>query len=234
MTAHLFRFKQFALKQEKSAMKIGTDGVLLGAWANHPHPRKILDIGAGTGLVGMMLAQRFPQAEIIGIEIDSQAAQEAQENVAQSPFKARCEIVETSLQNYETQQKFDLIVSNPPFFESHLNEISSRFTARQQAHLTFEELLLHSKNLLAENGICAYIIPFDSNSKLIGLAEIFSLFPHKILQIRGNENAPIKRSLIAFGLSPIQTEISELIIEKQRHIYTEDYINLTQDFYLKM
>jgi len=234
MKKHLFRFKQFSLVQEKSAMKIGTDGVLLGAWADFENPKMILDIGAGTGLISLMLAQRFSESKIIGIEIDNEAAQEAQMNVENSPFHQRCTIVNYSLQIFETDLKFDLIVSNPPFFESNPKETSSRITARQQTQLSFEELIYFSEKFLSENGICTFVIPFDLHRKLIEISAKSHLFPTKIIHVKGNENAPFKRTLIAFSRRIQVYELGELIIEKERHIYTDDYVNLTQDFYLKM
>lgn len=234
MKAHLFRFKQFAIVQEKSAMKIGTDGVLLGAWATQNNPQQILDIGAGTGLITLMLAQRFPKAKIIGIEIDQEAAIEAQSNLRNSPFHDRCEIIQTPFQLYTPEIKFDLIVSNPPFFEISLSEVSNRSIARQQLQLTFEELIQNSEKHLTENGTCAYIIPYNAHQKLIEIAEQFQLFPSEVLHVKGNEKAPLKRSLIAFTRNKSDCKIDELIIEKERHIYTDSYIDLTKDFYLKM
>lgn len=215
-------------------MKIGTDGVLLGAWASHDNPQQVLDVGAGTGLIGLMLAQRFPQVSVTGIEIDQNAAKEALFNVKNSPFNHRCTILNSSFQSFETTKKYDLIVSNPPFFETSLQEISTRVLARQQVQLTFEELLQNSEKHLAKNGVCAYIIPYDSHPKFIEIAEKFQLFPTQILHVKGNEKAPFKRSLMAFSKEISGYIIDELVIEKERHVYTDSYIDLTKDFYLKM
>lgn len=120
MSKTVFNFKKFQLKQEKSAMKIGTDGVLLGAWATANNPDKILDIGTGTGLIVMMLAQRFPNADLVGLDINATAVEEAKENCARSPFhNNRCTIVHQSIQNFQPKNEFDLIVCNPPYLKIH-------------------------------------------------------------------------------------------------------------------
>lgn len=215
-------------------MKIGTDGVLLGAWANFENPQKILDIGTGTGLILLMLAQRFPHAKLTGIEIDKNAFNEAEFNISESVFKERCSAFHSSFQEFQTEEKFDLIVSNPPFFELTHKENSARNTARQQSDLTFEELLFHTEKLMSSNGEFAVIIPFESEKTLIDLASELNLFPEKITRIKGNENANFKRSLLLFSRTQSEVKIDELIIEISRNVYTEDYISLTKDFYLKM
>lgn len=234
MSRHLFKFKEFSVLQEKSAMKIGTDGVLLGAWANAQNPNRILDIGTGTGLILLMLAQRFPEAKLTGIEIDENAFEEAEFNISQSKFHQRCEVIHSSLQEFKSDEKFDLILSNPPFFELTHHENSSRNTARQQSDLTFEELISNAEKLLNVEGKFSVIIPFESESYFINLASKFNLFPNKITRIKGNENAQFKRSLLLFSRNEMKTEIDELIIEISRNVYTQDYISLTKDFYLKM
>lgn len=231
---HLFRFKQFSILQEKSAMKIGTDGVLLGAWANAENPKKILDIGTGTGLILLMLAQRFSESELIGVEIDESAFEEAKLNVSESIFKERCSVIHSSLQEFNSEEKFDLIVSNPPFFELTYHDISPRNTARQQSHLTFEQLLVHVEKLLSDLGNFCVIIPYESENYFIDLAENLNLFPQKIIHIKGNENATIKRSMMLFSRDKSEIKIDELVIEISRNVYTQDYISLTKDFYLKM
>jgi len=218
-------------------MKIGTDGVLLGAWANQAggeNPMKILDIGTGTGLILLMLAQRFPEAELTGIEIDKDSFGEARLNVSQSKFQQRISVLHSSLQNFLSDKKFDLIVSNPPFFELTHKEDSPRNTARQQSDLTFEELIFHSKRLLAEKGKLSVIIPYESEMNFITIASKHKLFPEKIMRIKGNETTPVKRSLLLFSRNKPIPETSELTIEISRNVYTEEYVGLTKDFYLKM
>jgi len=222
-------------------MKIGTDGVLLGAWTNafacrtgRENPKKILDIGTGTGLIALMLAQRFPKAELTGIEIDKSSFDEAVFNTSESPFNNRISIVHSSLQDFNPIDKFDLIVSNPPFFELTHMAFSSRNTARQQSELTFEELVFHSERLLAPKGKLSVIIPYEPERRFIELASKYHLFPEKITRIKGNEKAPFKRSLLLFSRNKSALQTDELTIEIARNIYTEEYICLTKDFYLKM
>jgi tRNA1Val (adenine37-N6)-methyltransferase len=234
MSKTVFRFKQFEVSQEKSAMKIGTDGVLLGAWANAENSKRILDIGTGTGLISLMLAQRFPSANISGLEIDKNAAEEAKFNFTYSPFAKRLTLFESSLQNFDSDEKFDFIVSNPPFFDFTHPENSARNTARQQTDLTLKELLVHSNRLLSENGKSTYIIPYDKEDEFVSFAANLGLYPNKITRVKGNAQTTIKRSLILFSRKKTDLEIDELIIEIERNVYTEEYIQLTRDFYLKM
>lgn len=234
MSKTVFRFKQFEISQEKSAMKIGTDGVLLGAWANAKDSVSILDIGTGTGLISLMLAQRFPTAKILGLEIDENAANEAKFNFEQSPFSDRLNLIHSSIQNFEPNHPFDFIVSNPPFFDRTHLEDSARNTARQQSDLTLNELLMHTNRLLTPTGKAAFIIPFDKAPEFIEFAGKQHLFPSKIMQVRGNVSAEIKRILIELTRNKQSTLLEELVIEIQRNVYTEDYIQLTKEFYLKM
>lgn len=215
-------------------MKIGTDGVLLGAWANCDNPQKILDIGTGTGLISLMLAQRFPDAKLIGVEINEDAFNEALLNISESIFKNRISIVHSSVQLFQSDQKFDLIVSNPPFFELTHKEDSSRNTARQQSDLTFEELIYYSEKLLGPKGKFAVIIPFESEKLFVKSAGRLNLFPEKITHVKGNKNTSIKRSLMLFSRSQSEPKFDELTIEISRNVYTSGYISLTRDFYLKM
>lgn len=234
MRKSVFKFKEFELIQEKSAMKVGTDGVLLGAWAYAENPERILDIGAGTGLIALMLAQRFPHAKLTGIEIDQNAFEEARFNVSTSKFGNRINVLHTSLQEFHSNEKYDLIVSNPPFFELTHKEISARNKARQQSDLTFDELIHYAEKLLSENGSFAVIIPFESENYFIDLASKLHLFPNKITRVKGNEKIRFKRSLILLSRKKSPLESHELTIEISRNVYTEEYISLTKAFYLKM
>lgn len=233
MSIAVFRFKSFSVVQEKSAMKIGTDGVLLGAWVKTENPTRILDIGTGTGLISLMLAQRYPKAQITAIEIDSDSFEEAKYNFEESPFHERISAMHRSLQKYDSPEKFDLIVSNPPFFELTHKQNSSRNTARQQSELKFSDLIFHSEIQLKSDGKLAVIIPYNSEAEFLDLAEMYGLYPNKITHVKGNENAPFKRSLLLLSRIQTQPEISELTLELSRNIYTEEYIALTRDFYLK-
>ena len=229
-----FKFKQFSIFQDKTAMKVGTDGVLLGAWADCLG-KDILDIGTGTGLISMMLAQRFPQSQIDAIEIDENAYYQAKENFENAPFHNRLSIYFTSLQAYKTDKKYDLIVSNPPFFTvNDLNEFDARKQARQEETLTFSDLLKKTALLLNKDGLASFIIPYDRMLEFCEIAAENALKVSKTTQIKGNETSPVKRVLLEFSFQEKERKENLLTIEVERHRYTEDYINLTKDFYLKM
>ena len=230
-----FKFKQFSIFQDKTAMKVGTDGVLLGAWATNNSGNTILDIGTGTGLISMMLAQRFPESQIDAIEIDENAYYQAKENFENTPFYNRLSIYLTSLQDYKTDKKYDLIVSNPPFFTvNDLNEFDARKQARQEETLTFSDLLEKTAQLLNKDGLANFIIPHDRMLEFCTIAAENALKVSKTTLIKGNETSPIKRVLLEFSFEENEIEENTLTIEIERHRYTNDYINLTKDFYLKM
>ena len=235
MTRKPFRFKQFDIYQDKTAMKVGTDGVLLGSWANLQSGSKVLDIGTGTGLIAMMLAQRFKESEITAIEIDDKAYDQAVENVLNSKFSNQIQVTKSALQEFDIDSKFDLIVSNPPFFINNERvELDSRKTARQQETLTFEDLLFYTSKLLDLDGCASFVIPFDLESNFLEIAKNLNLFATNILHIKGNDVVEIKRSLIELRFNSQETSYNVLVVEEARHQYTQDYINLTKEFYLKM
>lgn len=231
-----FCFKQFTVKQEKSAAKIGTDGVLLGAWTPLGNlPQAILEIGAGTGVISLMLAQRSENVHITAIEIEDNAFEECLYNFQQSLWKERLKIIHTDFKDFDSEQKFDVIVSNPPFYtETYFAQNQARNHARNVSSLPFELLVEKANQLLNNNGIFSVILPFKEEQNFIRLAEKFQLYPFKVLRVKGNENTEIKRSLIAFSKVNKTININNLIIEKERHHYTDAYISLTKDFYLKM
>ena len=231
-----FRFKQFDIYQDQTAMKVGTDGVLLGAWANLESGNHVLDVGTGTGLISLMLAQRFENAIVNAVEIDLEAYNQAQDNFKQSKFSSRISLNHTSFQEYHSTIKFDLIVSNPPFFISNNRvEHDARKIARQQETLTFSNLLSCTSNLLNKKGLACFIIPFELESNFLDTAKENNLYPRKILHVKGNKETLVKRSLIELSFDQdISVQKNQLIIEMERHQYTEDYINLTKAFYLKM
>ena len=233
-----FVFKQFTINQDQCAMKIGTDGVLLGAWTSlETNPYSILDIGAGTGIISLMLAQRSTAEVIDAIEIDNNTYEQCVDNFEQSPWGDRLFCYHASLQEFvdEIEDKYDFIISNPPFYsENYKTENEQRDLARFQDAMPFEHLIESASKLLSEKGVFSVVIPFKEETKFILLASKSNLFPSKILQVKGNPNSEIKRSIIEFSFQERDTLISELIIETKRHQYTQDYINLTKDFYLKM
>ena len=233
-----FQFKEFKVNQDQCAMKIGTDGVLLGAWASiETNPFSILDIGAGTGVLSLMLAQRSHAEVIEALEIDDLAYEQCVENFEQSPWNDRLFCYHASLEEFaeEIDDKYDLIICNPPFYaEDYKTKNSQRDLARFQDAMPFEHLLESVVALLSENGTFSVVIPFSEETKFTTLASKAALYPKRITRVKGSPSSEIKRSLLEFSFLKTETEISELIIETLRHQYTEDYINLTQDFYLKM
>ena len=235
----MFQFKQFSVEQDRCAMKIGTDGVLLGAWT--PIPDKIfsvLDVGAGTGIIALMLAQRSTAEQIDALEIDEEAYEQAVENFENSPWSDRLFCFHAGLDEFveEPEDEYDLIISNPPFYtEDYKTENEQRDLARFADAMPFEDLVEAADLLLSENGIFSAIIPYKEEEKFIALTKDFDLFPIKITRVKGTPTSEIKRSLLAFSRNISENfPVDELVIETSRHIYTEEYIALTKDFYLKM
>ncbi len=230
-----FKFKQFQVTQKKAAAKVGTDAVLLGAWTLiQNNTEKILDIGAGTGVISLMLAQRAQKAQITAVEIDLDAFEESKFNFDNSPWANRLKCLKSDIKTLFFSSYFDLIVSNPPFYtEKTFAPNNKRNLARNTSSLKFSDLMKKVDSLLSPDGFFSIIVPYKEEIKICELAERNNLFPHKITRVRGNENAPLKRSLIAFGRDQKKSTPDELIIEVERHIYTQEYINLTKDFYLK-
>ena len=219
----MFQFKQFAIQQDQCAMKVGTDGVLLGAWALGG--KKILDIGTGTGVVALMMAQRFPEAQITALDIDTNAVQQAKDNVKISPFKNQIQVLQEAVQIHEGE--YDAIVSNPPFFIDSLpapNE--QRNIARHSDTLSYAELMQASYRLLKDNGELSVVVPFDYKKRMEDEAIFVGFFPHKILGVRTVEKRPAKRYLLSFVKHPIEVEHQIITIGD------EDYKELTKDFYL--
>jgi tRNA1Val (adenine37-N6)-methyltransferase len=233
-----FSFKQFSINQERCAMKIGTDGVLLGAWAPLiNNPNAILDIGAGTGILSLMLAQRSTAEQIDAIEIDEDAYEQCVENFETSPWGDRLFCFHAGLDEFvdDPEDKYDLIISNPPFYaEDFKTDDSQRDMARFQDAMPFEELIEVAALLLSDNGIFSVIIPFKEEAKFVSMCKELDLFPFKITRVKGTPTSEIKRSLLAFSRIEQTPLIDELTIEISRHQYTPEYIELTKDFYLLM
>ncbi len=214
-------------------MKVGTDGVLLGSWVACEKANTILDIGCGTGLIALMLAQRNLESNIIGIEIDAIASQEAQLNVTNSDWRDRIKIEHISLQNFKPETQFDLIVSNPPFF--HENKAQDRrAAARHTNSLSFEELIENTSNLLSVKGIFSVIIPKDAEANFCKIATTYNLYCNRICNVKGNESVGVKRVMLEFSFLKTEQITERLTIEIGRHQYTDAYIQLCKDFYLKM
>jgi tRNA1Val (adenine37-N6)-methyltransferase len=234
-----FQFKQFAVEQDRCAMKIGTDGVLLGAWTPITNnPFSVLDIGTGTGIMALMLAQRSNAEQIDALEIDEEAYEQAVDNFENSPWSDRLFCFHVGLDEFvdEPEDEYDLIVSNPPFYsEDYKTENKQRDLARFQDAMPFEDLVEAADLLLSENGVFSVIIPFKEEDRFLAIAKEYELYPTKITRVKGTATSEIKRSLLAFSRKEtIGFPIDELIIETARHIYTPEYFELTKEFYLKM
>ncbi|PWA11302.1 tRNA1(Val) (adenine(37)-N6)-methyltransferase [Flavobacterium laiguense] len=235
----MFQFKQFSIEQDRCAMKIGTDGVLLGAWAPiDNNPFSILDIGTGTGIIALMLSQRSNAQQIDALEIDEDAYEQAVDNFENSPWSDRLFCFHAGLDEFveEPEDEYDLIISNPPFYtDDYKSENEQRDLARFADAMPFEDLVEAADLLLSENGILAVIIPHKEEGNFIALANEYELYPIKITRVKGTPSTEIKRSLLAFSRNETATVLTnELIIETARHVYTPEYIEFTKDFYLKM
>jgi tRNA1Val (adenine37-N6)-methyltransferase len=234
-----FNFKQFTVQQDKCAMKIGTDGVLLGAWCPiDNNPFSVLDIGAGTGILSLMLAQRSHAKQIDALEIDVDAYEQCVDNFEKSPWSDRLFCFHAGLDEFiaEPEDEYDLIISNPPFYsENYKTSNFYRDLARFQDALPFEDLIEAVDLLLSENGIFALIIPYKEEERFIDLCAEVELYPVKVTRVKGSNTTPIVRSLLAFKRYELSVlTADELVIEINRHEYTDDYIQLTKEFYLKM
>lgn len=240
MPNHIFQFKQFTIDQSLCAMKVGTDGVTLGAVAEVENAKRVLDIGCGTGLLCLMTAQRNESAEIVGIDIDEDAVRGATQNVEASKWSGRITIVGKSLREFiaTVPSTFDKIITNPPYFEDSLKAPkASRTLARHTDSLPFTELASSVSTLLSDDGSLSIILPTDAHDKFEKIAEQYGLYLRKKTLVYPKPGAEAKRTVGEFvkcGMQNAECEINELTIETDvRHQYTEDYIKLTKEFYLK-
>ncbi|HON01819.1 MAG TPA: methyltransferase [Paludibacteraceae bacterium] len=237
MSHPFFQFKQFTVFHDRCAMKVGIDGVTLGAWTPVDNAKKILDIGTGTGLIALMLAQRST-AEIDALDIDKQAIEQARFNVENSAWKNRIRLFETSLQEYHSvcTTAYDVLVCNPPYFiNSKKSPIVARNMARHAESLTHEELIDLSFDLLKPDGTLCVILPVEEGLQAISHALASNWYAHQMVFVFPKPAAKAKRLLIQLGKKEKITRISRLAIEtEQRHEYTDEYKSLVKNFYLKL
>ncbi|MHA7056431.1 tRNA1(Val) (adenine(37)-N6)-methyltransferase [Aquimarina sp. M1] len=233
-----FHFKQFTIHQDRCAMKIGTDAVLLGSWVPLPDTvNSILDIGTGTGVIALMMAQRSYAETIDAIEIDDHAYEQSVENFETSDWADRLFCYHASFQEFfqEIDDQYDLLISNPPFYtDDYKTSDANRNMARFADALPFEHLFFGASHLLSEKGSFAVIIPYKVENTVLDIAKKVGLYPYKLARVKGNPSSEIKRSMVLFGFDQADYEPEEIIIETARHQYTKKYIELTRAFYLKM
>ena len=234
MAGQWFHFKQFSIRQDGAAFKVGTDGVLLGAWADVSGAGSILDIGTGTGLLAIMLAQRSG-ARITALEIDPSSALQARDNASASPWRDRIRILQISLQDFKPPEKYDLVITNPPFFQDSMRpEDRGRMISRHDALLSLEDLAETAPRLMHDRGRFCLVLPLAESRTFERVGSDRGLHMHRLLRVRPGPNHPEKRRLMEFRLYPPGTvQCDDLVIEKgARHDYTERYRELTGDFYL--
>lgn len=231
----VFRFKQFNLLNDKTAMKVGTDGVLLGAWCDVSGAKRVLDVGTGCGLIALMVAQRTPDAAIKAIDVDQDAIIEAKENIANSPWCSRVDAMVANFNDYAAQEPFDLIVSNPPFFtENVMAPDRSRNLARHSVSLTMEQLIAKSKSMLTDCGCLALIAPVEQELYFRTCVVKTGMSIKRFARVVPVEGAAPKRLLWELVKTPVETVEEQITIKLNDASYSQQYIALTQDFYLKM
>ena len=236
MSNDYFQFRQFVVHQQRCAMKVGTDGTLLGAWAAAPSGQcRILDIGTGTGLIALMMAQRYPEAEVTGIDIDEDAVTQAVENVSLSPFSERVRIYRQDIVNFTDIIGFDAIVSNPPYFVDSLAcPDDQRTIARHAVSLTYEQLMHQAYHLLKDEGRFSVVVPSDCRAKIEAAACLEGFFTTRVCLIKTTPRKQPKRQLIEFQKHPVsELDISEGVIEVSPNVRSEWYQQLTKEFYIK-
>lgn len=225
-----FKFKQFEIRQSKDVFRVGTDGVLLGALADVESAFRVLEVGTGTGLISLMLAQRNPQAIFLGLDINEEAAALTQLNFEGAPFHARLKNIHQDFKSFETEARFDLIVSNPPYFEESGSDKDK--IARQTVELNFRQLIAQSAVFLSESGILSVIIPVEAGEVFISIAAENNLFLIRRVNIKGIENSKTKRLVLEFSPADSGLIESEFIIEKSPRKYSDQYLELTKEFHI--
>lgn len=232
-----FTFKQFFVGHDNCAMKVGTDGVLLGAWAPVEGVSRALDIGSGSGLIALMLAQRNLQLVVDAVELDHDAARQAADNFEQSNWPERLRVFNQDIAEFSAQHnyQYDLIVSNPPYFEPAVScRSEQRYQARYTATLTHESLLEYAKKCLSPQGIFCLVLPYDVGEKVELLAENSGWFTAYKVSVQDKLTTPFHRVLLGFSLYPIEQQRTTLALKKSDNkVYTDDFKQLIRDFYVK-
>lgn len=231
-----FHFKQFSVRHDHATMKVGTDGVLLGAWTNPSNAKYILDIGTGSGIIALMLAQRTESDVLIdAVEVEAKDAAQASENISNSPWPAKVLVHHTPIQDFRSERKYDLIVSNPPYFiNSQEPPDKRRVEARHTILLSHEELLQSVSRLLSARGRFSVILPYTEGLYFIERAKLYNLSCSRQWSFRTRKEKPIERWLLEFSCSPKTTDRGEILLYDDANEWSKGYITLTQQFYLKL
>jgi len=230
----IFHFKEFSIRHDRCAHKVGTDGVLLGAWVDVDNTKRILDVGTGSGVIALMLAQRTPpDTHIDAIDISSADCEQAQENVGNSPWPEKVSIKNTSFQELDAEP-YDLIISNPPYFiHSAKPSVEGRVRARHaEESLPPQELLRHTKRLLDPKGKLCLILPVTEAQSFIAQSQLSGMHCTRLCDFRSRSGKPVERLLIQLHLHSFETQKEELVLYDYEEVWTTDYKNLTRDFYL--
>ena len=225
-----FTFKQFEIQQSKDVFRVGTDGVLLGALADVELASHVLEVGTGTGLISLMLAQRNPHAEFLGLDINEDAVQLTRLNFENSPFRLRLKNSHQDFKTFETSDRFDLIVSNPPYFEESGSEKDK--IARQTIELNFSQLIARAAELLSGSGIFSVIIPVEAGEIFISIGKENNLYLKRKINIKGIEGSKTKRLILEFSSEAKEVDESDFIIEKSPRQYSDQYLELTKEFHV--
>ncbi|TMO78413.1 tRNA (adenosine(37)-N6)-methyltransferase TrmM [Pseudoalteromonas sp. S3776] len=229
-----FTFKQFKVEHDKCAMKVSTDGILLGAWAYLKGANTLLDIGTGTGMLALMCKQRQPALSITAVEIDEAAYNQAQQNIASSPWP-NIRVKHTTIQAFKQAAPFDVVISNPPYFNYSLKGLSdARNTARHTDGLSFDELINAYMRLSHKHSCFNVILPTTEASLFIELAKQSGLYLNAHCQVKTTPSKAFSRSLMRFSLINTSPELTSLCIKNETNCYSDDYIALCKAFYLKM
>ncbi len=225
-----FRFQQFEIAQDAAVFRVGTDAVLLGALAQVHHAKQVLEVGTGCGIISLMVAQRNPDAGILAIDINPDAVALSQNNFSNAPFSKRLKAQFQDYKNFTSDEKFDLIISNPPYFE--VNKSEKDILARQRLGLDFIDLIQKSARLLSAEGFLTVIIPIESEKKFTRICFDNQLFIRRKINIKGILNAEPKRVVLEYSLKQSKPITEEFVIEKMPRVYSDEYLELTKDFHL--
>lgn len=225
-----FLFKQFSIQQSEDVFRVGTDGVLLGALANVDDANQVLEVGTGTGLISLMLAQRNADANFFGIDINKEAANLTRINFKNSPFSSRLKNEHQDFKEFEAKERFDLIVSNPPYFE--ISDSEKDKIARQAVELNFRQLIVKSSTLLSQEGILSVIIPVEAGNNFVTIAQENQLYLIRKINIKGIVDSNVKRLILEFSSTEKSLQESEFIIEKSPRQYSDQYLELTKEFHI--